>query len=95
MVCDPGLALAVAADARGAAPAGLPWQRVQPLLEAFWERVQVQIEPRARAGRLKQWLNLLRRRHPQAEALYQAVRTVDDSRAVTRLLLTASWREAA
>ncbi|HSV68875.1 MAG TPA: tRNA-dihydrouridine synthase [Methylibium sp.] len=95
MVCDPGLALAVAADARGAAPAGLGWPAVQPLLEAFWARVQGQIEPRARAGRLKQWLNLLRRRHPQAEALYQAVRTVDDSRAVTRLLSTPSWQEAA
>ena len=32
--------------------------------------------PRQRAGRLKQWLNLLRRRFPEAEAAYQQVRTL-------------------
>lgn len=96
MVCDPGLALAVAADARGVAPAGLGWDAVQPLVEAFWARVQAHIDPRARAGRLKQWLNLLRRRHPEAESLYQAVRTVDDWRVVGQTLAAARpWREAA
>ena len=96
MVCDPGLALAVAADARRAASAGLGWDAVQPLVEAFWVLVQAHIDPRARAGRLKQWLNLLRRRHPEAEALYQAVRTVDDWRVVGQTLAAArTWREAA
>ncbi len=95
MVCDPGLALAIVADARGAAPAGLDWPAVLPLLDAFWSRVQERIEPRARAGRLKQWLNLLRRRHPQAEALYQALRCVDDVRAIDGLLAAAGWPAAA
>ena len=87
MVCDPGLALAiVAADADDEAPAAVGWAQLQPLLAAFWQLVAGHIEPRARAGRLKQWLNYLRRRHPQAEAAYAAVRTVNDPRRVAELL---------
>jgi len=44
------------------------------------------IEPRARAGRLKQWLNYLRRCHPQAEAAYAAVRTINDPQRVAEQL---------
>jgi tRNA-dihydrouridine synthase C len=99
MVCDPGLALAIAADSRGERDAGLDWQALQPLVEAFWQLVSRHIEPRARAGRMKQWLNLLRRRHPEAESAFQRVRTLDDPRAVGAWLLEAgnasTWREAA
>jgi tRNA-dihydrouridine synthase C len=85
MVSDPGLALAIVADARGA-HAELGWAELQPLLRAFWSLVCRYIEPRARAGRLKQWLNYLRRRHPQAEAAYAAVRTVNDPQRVAERL---------
>jgi tRNA-dihydrouridine synthase C len=91
MVCDPGLALAiVAADAgKGSSEsdrAGLSWAELQPLLAAFWRLVSGHIEPRARAGRIKQWLNYLRRRHPQAEAAYMAVRTINDPARVAAML---------
>jgi tRNA-dihydrouridine synthase C len=86
MVADPGLALAITAADRGAAPAGLDWPALQPLLAAFWRLVEGHVEPRARAGRLKQWLNYLRRRHPEAEAAYAAVRTINDpARVAARL----------
>jgi len=88
MVADPGLALAIRAADRGetdAAPA-LGWDDLQPLLAAFWRLVCGHIEPRARAGRLKQWLNYLRRRHPQAELAYAAVRTLNDPRLVAERL---------
>ena len=35
------------------------------------------------AGRLKQWLNLLRRRFAEAELAYQHVRTMNDQRAIS------------
>jgi tRNA-dihydrouridine synthase C len=85
MVSDPGLALAIVADARGSA-AELTWAELQPLLAAFWALVAGHIEPRHRAGRLKQWLNYLRRRHPQAEAAYAAVRTINDPQLVAERL---------
>jgi tRNA-dihydrouridine synthase C len=74
MVCDPGLALAIAQPGRPA----VAWETLLPLLRQFWQLVSRQIEPRARAGRLKQWLNFLRRCHPQAQVLYANVRTLND-----------------
>jgi len=89
MVSDPGLALAIAADAR-AGQATVGWPELQPLLVRFWALVCGHIEPRARAGRLKQWLNYLRRRHVEAEELYSAVRTINDPEIVAKLVgLTA------
>jgi tRNA-dihydrouridine synthase C len=88
MVADPGLALAIRAADGGAADEAptLGWDELQPLLAAFWRLVCGHIEPRARAGRLKQWLNYLRRRHPQAELAYAAVRTLNDPRLVAERL---------
>ena len=78
MVADPGLALAIVSPDRPL----LAWAALLPLIEAFWQLVAAHIQPKARAGRLKQWLNYLRRRHPEAEAAYAAVRTVNDPAAV-------------
>ena len=89
MVSDPGLALTIAAthgaDA-GADAGSLSWRELQPLLAAFWGLVCSHIEPRARAGRLKQWLNYLRRRHPEAGEAYAAVRTINDPLLVAQRL---------
>ena len=87
MVSDPGLALAiVAAGAGGPERSNLSWAELQPLLATFWVLVGQRIEPRARAGRLKQWLNYLRRVHPQADLAYAAVRTINDPLAVAQRL---------
>jgi tRNA-dihydrouridine synthase C len=65
---------------------GLEWHELQPLLTAFWQLIGEHIHPPARAGRLKQWLNYLRRRHPEANLAYAAVRTVNDAQQVGTLL---------
>lgn len=84
IVADPGLARAIrAADAGRVDEAPLAWGELLPHLGAFWHRVCEDLEPRQRAGRLKQWLNLLRRRFPEAEAAYQHVRTMTDQRAIS------------
>ena len=82
MVSDPGLALAI----RHPRHEGMSWVQMQPLLRAFWELIGVKIEPRSRAGRLKQWLNHLRRRHPEAGEAYAAVRTINDPVLLSRHL---------
>jgi tRNA-dihydrouridine synthase C len=86
MVSDPGLALAIVAADSALPGMALSWAELQPLLTAFWSLVCGHIEPRARAGRLKQWLNYLRRRHPQAEVAYAAVRTINDPQRVAAWL---------
>lgn len=68
MVADPGLARAIRGE-----PAPT-WDELLPLLEGFWQRIGHRVASRHRAGRLKQWLNLLRRRHPQAQEAWDAIR---------------------
>ena len=84
MVADPGLARAIRASDAGQPDADpVVWADLIPHLAAFWQLVCDDLEPRQRAGRLKQWLNLLRRRFVEAELAYQHVRTMTDQRAIT------------
>ena len=55
------------------------WQALLPFIADFWHIVCSRLEPRQQAGRLKQWLNFLRRRYPEAEVAYMALRTVNDA----------------
>lgn len=83
MVANPGLALAIAAT--GPNPQGassVSWAQINPLLWVYWELVCLRVEPRHRAGRIKQWLNFLRRCYPEGEDTYQALRTSNDAREV-------------
>lgn len=82
IVADPGLALAL----RSPHQPPVAWAAVLPLLTVYWRNIARHVEPRHRAGRLKQWLNLMRRRFAGAQALYDTVRTVNDSGLVERLL---------
>ncbi len=93
MVADPGLALALraalgelAAAQPAGAPAALEWPHLLALLRVFWTGIEHHITPRHRPGRLKQWLNFLRRRFPEAETAYQQLRTVNEPAAMRRAL---------
>jgi tRNA-dihydrouridine synthase C len=72
MVTDPGLALAI----KGLG--GASWDHIGPLLPVFWLQMSARVEPRHRAGRLKQWLNYLRKRHPEAQRAFDALRLSND-----------------
>jgi tRNA-dihydrouridine synthase C len=88
IVADPGLAWAVraAVGGTGTGTAVPGWEVLPPLLLHFWQRTATHVAPRHRSGRLKQWLNLLRRRFPQAQALFDALRTVNDPQQIDVLL---------
>lgn len=72
MVSDPGLALAI----RSAG--SVAWEEIVPLLGDFWYQVSARVAPRHRAGRLKQWLGALCRRHPQAQQAFDELRPLHD-----------------
>jgi tRNA-dihydrouridine synthase C len=72
IVADPGLALLLRGQQ---AP---DWDALMPLLHHFWRRTATHVAARHRAGRLKQWLNLLRRRFVQAQVAFDLVREVND-----------------
>jgi tRNA-dihydrouridine synthase C len=100
-VTDPGLALAIKANMAEMAGAvlasseplspGIGWAELLPLLGAFWQVVCSRLDNRSRAGRLKQWLNFLRRRFPEAEVAYQFLKPINDP-AVVGEWLSASLR---
>ena len=83
IVADPALALAI----RGLLTPS--WQALLPLIEHFWQRIASHVAPRHRAGRLKQWLNLMRRRFPQAQVAFDLVRTTNEPGMVQTLLFGA------
>ncbi len=102
IVADPGLALALrravaegipSADAVAAdLPSALPWAALQAPMQRFWDLVCQHLNPYQRAGRLKQWLNLMRRRYPEAEAAFQQVRVLTDQAAISQWLLQEQQR---
>ena len=77
-VADPGLAWAIQHGPDAAPQTALAWQALLPHIADFWHLVCTRLDARSRAGRLKQWLNFLRRRYPQAETAYQQLKTVND-----------------
>ena len=79
-VSDPGLALSILASRNHPNNNNdiLNWSMITPLINDFWSLVRVKLDPKSQAGRLKQWLNFLRRRFPEAEIMYQQVRTMTD-----------------
>jgi tRNA-dihydrouridine synthase C len=80
MVADPGLARAIRGEVQPA------WHDLLPIIEAFWHRLALRVEPRHRPGRLKQWLNLLRRRYPQAQQAFETIRPLADPKLVSAAL---------
>ncbi len=93
MVTDPGLALAIAratrdsgqgTDHRVDAKPQITWHGLQPLIGDFWKLVRTRLDRKKQAGRLKQWLNFLRQRYPQAEAAYLELRSVTDPLEIDR-----------
>jgi len=77
LVSDPGLALAIAQSAPGVR--AVPWSVIRSLMPGFWQNVCSRVAPRHRAGRLKQWLNYLRRTYPEAQAAFDELRLVHES----------------
>jgi tRNA-dihydrouridine synthase C len=85
IVNNPGLALEIKfhdAQVQGMSLADMPhkfsWQQLWPLLSVFWKRMSLHVAPRHRSGRLKQWLNYLRRHYPEAQQAFDTLRLVQD-----------------
>jgi tRNA-dihydrouridine synthase C len=94
-VADPFLALRI--RGRLAERPGAPdWNALLPLLAEFWTLVLEKVEARHAPGRFKQWLGLLRRTWPEAEALHQRVRLLRSAAEVTAALdMAGALRETA
>ncbi len=85
-VADPGLGRAIKRSMGAAGGPAMGWPELVPLLAQFWQLVCSRLDARSRPGRLKQWLNFLRRRFPEAETAYQSLKTINDPALIDRWL---------
>ena len=107
MVTDPGLARAIKWESEGESAGkiagrgtvhrdvhhSVTWQYLLPFIADFWRIVCSRLERRQQAGRLKQWLNFLRRRYPEAEVAYMALRTVNDPALIDAWMADHCYRQ--
>jgi tRNA-dihydrouridine synthase C len=80
LVANPGLALALRG---GVEPS---WPELLKGLARYAELIAPRVAARHRGGRLKQWLNMLRRAHPAAQQAYEQVRVLSDAELIERRL---------
>lgn len=90
-VADPFLVERIRAyqNASEPCPVLTDWLRLTLLLNEFWQRVQTKVHAHHAPGRLKQWLNLLRRRYPQAELLHAKIRPLREIASISAVLAQA------
>lgn len=86
-VADPLLASRI--RTRDASDPAVQWEAIAGMIMDFWTQVQHKVLPTQAPGRLKQWLNLMRRSHPQAETLFAALRSLRTAEDVSRVLQAA------
>jgi tRNA-dihydrouridine synthase C len=94
IVADPGLAWAVRRADGDADARRVSWSILRPMIFDFWGLVSARVQRKHRAGRLKQWLNFLRRVYPEAEQAYSALRTINDPLVIDAWLATNAVDEA-
>lgn len=95
IVARPALAHCILAELCGAPTTGTvqpeadwSWHALGPLVHAFWHVARSRLEQKQQAGRLKQWLNFLRRHYPEAQTAFDQVRTLEHPRDVGDWLRT-------
>lgn len=85
LIARPGLALEIKARCGGLAAPRQPWPAVVVLLERYLAGLAAEA-PKAAHGRIKQWLHMLKREYPQAQALFLRLKTLRELPALQRAL---------
>jgi tRNA-dihydrouridine synthase C len=88
-VADPMLATRIRrwqANAERQTDIDRDWQEICLLISRFWSLVNCKLSAQHTPGRIKQWLGLMRRAYPQAEALYVALREMRKAEDIARVL---------
>ncbi|MDB5971283.1 MAG: dihydrouridine synthase DuS [Hydrocarboniphaga sp.] len=86
LVACPDLALQIAAARENREYQPMDWPQVLPLVQAFWQQQRSLFAPSFAPGRLKQWLKWLGRSYPEAEAMFMALRQIQDAVLLDRLV---------
>ncbi|MGQ7274645.1 tRNA dihydrouridine synthase [Marinobacter sp. V034] len=93
LIARPDLARQIKASQQQAHCPDMQWPEVIELMVEYCRALQLIIESRYAAGRIKQWLNYTRRQYAEAETCWQTVKRENDADRMCELL-RASGDEA-
>lgn len=95
LVSQPDLARQIKASQEGITLAPMAWREVAALVEGYGRVLQGYLDDKYVTGRLKQWLNYLRRGFTEAEQVWPAARKIRDAESFYQALLTSTPAERA
>ncbi len=90
LVSRPDLARQIKAHLVGDRDPSLKWAELKPWLLDFYGQTRARVVDRHVPGRLKQWLGMLTRGYPEAQALFDQIRREHDVDAVAAALQSIS-----
>ena len=94
VLADPALAVLIKQNNSDNGQAVHTWHDTLVLLERYYQRVQQQLPAPYVSGRVKQWLNMMRKHNPNAQDLFDQIKQLTDLDEVTLLLATERARTA-
>jgi tRNA-dihydrouridine synthase C len=81
----------LATQLRANQPSEAQWASIPPMLYGFWQDLcQSTLPTKDCVGRVKQWVNMLRQLHPEAETLWYSMREEKNPQAMNALLVSAT-----
>lgn len=95
LVSQPDLARQIKASQQGSTLAPMAWPEVAELVEGYGRVLQTYLDDKYVTGRLKQWLNYLRRGFAEAEQVWPAARKLRDADAFYHALRSVTPAERA
>jgi len=95
LIACPDLGLRIRQSLAGEPITPMSWSELQPCLADFFGEVMENFEARHAPGRIKQWLNYLRRTYPEADALFHQLRREKSTATISRALLAPASEKVA
>ncbi len=86
ILANPGLALSIKQRSAGQEPTGFDWASRIDLIIEYYENVKTQLPPPFVPGRVKQWLNMMRKHNLPAQQLFDKAKKITDLEQLTALL---------
>jgi tRNA-dihydrouridine synthase C len=86
ILANPSLARSIKCQLGEQSTEGFSWQQTVALIIEYYEQVQRELDPPFVPGRVKQWLNMMRKHNDNAQHLFDQVKKVSDLDELTGLL---------
>ncbi len=95
LISRPDLAAQIKASQRGETLPAMTWLEAVALVRSYGQALQGHLEDKYVAGRIKQWLNYLRRGFAEAEAVWPEARKIRDLNGLYNALAAADLKRRA